>query len=147
MASSSVDGSVILWDINSGEKTDVLFQPGGEAVRNCSFSPNSEYIATTDDSGLICVFGQDKILKKTIKNAHEESTLTLAFSKDSKIMVTACTLGNIRMFDMRNLDKELVEPDLHIDSAHDLGCNGADFCRFTKTDRKLLRIQFFLAFK
>lgn len=40
------------------------------------------------------------------------------------------------MFDMRNFDKEDVQPDLHVDSAHDLGCNGADFCRFTKTDRK-----------
>ena len=55
-------------------------------------------IATTDDTGTICIFGQDKILKKTIKNIHEESTQTLAFSKDSKIMLTACTIGNIRMF-------------------------------------------------
>lgn len=143
MASSSVDGSVVLWDINTGEKTDVLFQPGGEAIRNCQFSPNSEFIVSTDDSGVICVFGQDKILKKSIKGAHEESTLTLAFSKDSKILLTACTLGNIRMFDMRNLEKDDVQPDLHVDSAHDLGCNGADFCRYTKTDRKSQLISHF----
>jgi hypothetical protein len=55
-------------------------------------------IATTDDTGVICVFGQDKVLKKTIKGVHEESTQTLAFTRDSKIMLTACTMGNVRMF-------------------------------------------------
>lgn len=125
-----------MWDVDTGEKTDCLQPTGGEAVRNCAFSPNSEYIVATDDSGVISVFGQDKLVKMAIKTVHEESTLTLAFSKDSKIMLTACTLGNIRMFDTRNFDKENVEPDLLVDSAHDLGCNGADFCRVTKSDRK-----------
>lgn len=55
-------------------------------------------IATTDDTGVICIFGQDKAIKKTIKGVHEESTPTLAFSRDSKIMLTACTMGNVRMF-------------------------------------------------
>lgn len=55
-------------------------------------------IATTDDTGVICIFGQDKVLKRTIKGVHEESTPTLAFSRDSKIMLTACTMGNVRMF-------------------------------------------------
>lgn len=110
--------------------------PGGEAVRNCAFSPNGDYIIATDDAGVISVFGHDKMVKRAIKSSHEESTLTLAFSKDSKIMLTACTLGNIRMFDTRNFDNEIVEPDLLVDSAHDLGCNGADFCRVTKSDRE-----------
>jgi len=55
-------------------------------------------IATTDDTGMICIFGQEKNLKKSIKGIHEESVPTLAFSKDSKIMLTGCTLGNCRLF-------------------------------------------------
>lgn len=136
IASSSVDGSVILWDVNTGEKTDCLFQPGGEAVRNCAFSPNGEYIAAADDAGVCSIFGQDKILKRAIKGSHEDSLLTIAFSKDSNILLTACALGNIRFFDMRNFENENIQPDLMVDSAHDLGCNGADFCRFTKSDRE-----------
>jgi hypothetical protein len=62
------------------------------------FAPDGSVIATTDDTGMICVFGQDKVLKKTIKGVHEESTPTLAFSRDSKIMLTACTMGNVRFF-------------------------------------------------
>lgn len=62
------------------------------------FAPDGSCIASSDDTGTICIFGQDKNLKKTIKGVHEETIPTLAFSKDSKIMLTACTMGNVRMF-------------------------------------------------
>lgn len=154
VASSSVDGCVILWDINDGQKTDVLYHPNGESLRNGMFSPDGSIIATTDDTGLICVYGQDKILKKIIKGVHEEAVPTLAFSKDSKIMLTGCLMGNVRMFfnDFEGklkcdksrrtpkgnyfLSAEIIEPDLLIDNAHDMGCMAADFCKVTRLDRK-----------
>lgn len=85
IASSSVDGSVILWDVNTGQKTEVLYQPNDESIRNCVFAPDGSVIVTTDDTGNICIFGQNKTLKKTIKGIHEEAVPTLAFSKDSKV--------------------------------------------------------------
>lgn len=162
VASSSVDGCVILWDINNGQKTDVLHIPNSEAIRNCCFAPDSSIIATTDDTGTICIFGQDKELKKVIKGVHEESIPTLAFSKDSKIMLTGCTLGNVRLFfndfeglfprvsgsflqrHLHNLNfsADTIEPDLLIDNAHDMGCMSADFCKVSRLDRKLLVIFF-----
>lgn len=90
IASSSVDGCVILWDVNTGQKTDVLYQPNDESVKNCFFAPNGSVIVTTDDTGTTCIFGQNKILKKTIKGVHEESVPTLAFSKDSKVGKSFC---------------------------------------------------------
>lgn len=50
------------------------------------------------------MFGQDKLLKKSLKGIHEESVPTLTFSKDSKVMLTGCTMGNIRMFSCNNFD-------------------------------------------
>lgn len=38
------------------------------------------------------------MLKKSLKGIHEESVPTLCFTKDSNIMLTGCTMGNIRMF-------------------------------------------------
>lgn len=83
------------------------------------FSPDGSIIATTDDTGLICIFGQDKVLKKMIKGVHEETVPTLAFSKDSKIMLTACNMGNVRLFfndfegnliNVRRYDLDIIEP-------------------------------------
>lgn len=142
-----------MWDISTGQKTDVLFQPNGESIRNGMFSPDSNGFATTDDTGTICIFNQDKALKLTIKGVHEESIPTLAFSKDSRIMLTACTMGNVRMFfnDFEGNDNEqairktkrsyflsadVIEPDLLIDNAHDMGCLSADFCKVTRLDRE-----------
>lgn len=157
VASSSVDGSVIIWNISDGEKTDILYQPNGESIRNGMFSPDGLIIATTDDTGLICIFGQDKTLKKMIKGVHEEAVTTLAFSKDSKIMLTACNMGNVRMFfndfegklklkiarrttkGKYSLSADVIEPDLLIDNAHDMGCMAADFCKVVKLDRKYFR--------
>jgi hypothetical protein len=61
-------------------------------------------MSTVDDAGTICIFGQDKMIKMSLKGIHEESVPTLAFSKDSKIMLTACTMGNIRMFSCYDFD-------------------------------------------
>lgn len=119
VASSSVDGCVILWNISDGQKTDILYQPNDESIRNGMFSPDGSIIATTDDTGLICIFGQDKVLKKMIKGVHEETVPTLAFSKDSKIMLTACNMGNVRLFfndfegkliNVRRYDLDIIEP-------------------------------------
>ena len=110
-------------------------------------------IATTDDTGMICIFNQEKTLIKSIKGIHEESVPTLTFSKDSKIMLTGCTLGNIRLFFTDfdgnfeycliyliliefNITADQIEPDLLIDNGHDMGILDADFCKTTRFDRK-----------
>lgn len=72
IASASVDGTVILWDLTTGQKTDYLFQENSEAIRNCLFSPNGNSIVSSDDSGSICIWGQSKTLKKSLK-FHEEA--------------------------------------------------------------------------
>lgn len=90
------------------------------------FPLDGSLIATTDDTGMICIFGQEKNLMKSIKGVHEESVPTLTFSKDSKIMLTGCTLGNIRLFftDFDGKFRNLVQ--------YIAGTNGIEFLQLSK---------------
>ncbi|XP_055918996.1 uncharacterized WD repeat-containing protein alr3466-like [Eupeodes corollae] len=134
LASSSVDGTVLLWDISTGQKTNTLYQLNGEAVRSCCFSPNGSYIASADDSGAVCIWGQEKNLIRTL-HYHEETVYALAFSADSSILLTACNTGMMRLtFIKRICEAQNHEYDCGIDHAHDLGVVYADFCKLIHTD-------------
>lgn len=135
IASSSLDGSIILWSLE-GEKTEIIYQLNGESIRNFVFSPNGDYITSSDDSGNVCIYDQNKSMKKVFKNHEMESVPALAYSCDSKILMTACCLGNIRLYYLSDLDAETTEPDCLIDNAHDMGVFSGDFCKIVKNDRK-----------
>lgn len=92
-----MDGSVILWNIQTGEIQEQLFQESVEAIRKCAFSPNGSIIAAGDDSGHVCLWNQEKTLLASLQH-HEEAIQALAFSHDSAIMMTGCSLGNVRLF-------------------------------------------------
>lgn len=64
LASASVDGTLILWDLNDGIKQSVMSQENGESIRACFFSPDGQNIATSDDSGTVCIWGQSKSIIK-----------------------------------------------------------------------------------
>ncbi|XP_055621483.1 WD repeat, SAM and U-box domain-containing protein 1-like [Toxorhynchites rutilus septentrionalis] len=134
LASASVDGTVILWNLATGEETNVLVQESIESIRACIFSPNGEWIVSSDDSGSICVWGQNKSLKRHMR-IHDEAIHTIAFSSDSSILLTACTLGNIRFFAVGDdFEADLTKADCSIDAAHDMGVLAADFCKIINID-------------
>lgn len=65
-------------------------------------SPDGTFIASSDDSGAVCVWGQNKNLLKIIR-CHEETANVVAFSPNSKIILTACMLGNLRLFNVASI--------------------------------------------
>lgn len=63
----------------------------------------------------------------------------LSFSPDSTILLTGCTIGNIRISYM---DNESDEPDCIIDAAHDMGVLSTDFCKLYHSDREFCFLLF-----
>lgn len=104
---------------------NVLSQEGGEAVRSCAFSPNGSYIISSDDSGTICVWGQNRNLLKVIR-CHEEAVHTIAFSPDSSVLLTGCSLGNVRLFSFNeNYDGKSI---LFLQFSFQIYFNGFSYC-------------------
>ncbi|XP_059616079.1 WD repeat, SAM and U-box domain-containing protein 1-like isoform X2 [Phlebotomus argentipes] len=134
LASSSVDGSIILWNIGNGQKVSVLNQEAGEAIRACAFRPDGSVIVSSDDSGGVCMWGQSKNFISSIR-VHEEAVHTLAFSQDSYLLLTGCNLGNLRFFILEaTVESQKFIADCSVDNAHDLGVLSADFCKIVRTD-------------
>lgn len=98
----------------------------------------------------------------SLLRCHEEAVHTVAFTPDSQVLLTACTLGNIRL-NYINIENEnlitihgmlsykvfifnhlyflikicpALEASCSIDGAHDLGVLSADFVKFIHIDRK-----------
>lgn len=66
LASASVDGTMILWDLKDGSKTNILSQENGEAIRCCIFRfvdcGNSIYFPLSSGSFLFSAVPTDRIL-------------------------------------------------------------------------------------
>lgn len=82
----------------------------------------------------LCIVSKFELFQSNFLNSLFFSAL--AFSADSNIFLTGCTLGNIRLFLIKDFEVESIEPDCSIDCAHDMGVLGADFCKITHSDRK-----------
>ncbi|KAG5863145.1 WD repeat, partial [Gonioctena quinquepunctata] len=138
LASSSVDGSAILWNIHNCAKLYTMTQVNGDAIRVCRFSPDSALLVTAGDNGAICVW--DLVHRSLIKTLfdHEGTTQTLAFTPDSQYMVTACSLEVIRIWYVQDVVDTTTDtacaPLARIDNAQDMGVLCVDISKHITFD-------------
>lgn len=136
LASSSIDGTTLLWNLRTGTKIHTMVQVGGEAVRVCRFSPDSTLLATAGDNGQVCIW--DLVHRNLIRcfQKHEGAVQSLSFSPDSSWLITSCTLGVLKLFSTAELidtctssNQDIAEL-VSIDDAHDMGVVCCDFSTF-----------------
>ncbi|XP_011630777.1 WD repeat, SAM and U-box domain-containing protein 1-like isoform X1 [Pogonomyrmex barbatus] len=136
LATSSIDGTTLLWNLRTGTKIHTMVQVGGEAVRVCRFSPDSTLLATAGDNGQVCIW--DLVHRNLIRcfQKHEGAVQSLSFSPDSSWLITSCTLGVLKLFSTAELidtctssNQDIVEL-VSIDDAHDMGVVCCDFSTF-----------------
>ncbi|KZC07174.1 WD repeat, SAM and U-box domain-containing protein 1 [Dufourea novaeangliae] len=139
LASASIDGTTLLWNLRVGSKIHTMVQTGGEAVRVCRFSPDSTLLVTAGDNGQVCVWD---LIRQTMIHTlstyrcfqqHDGSVQSVCFSPDSSWLITCCTLGVLKLFSTADIidscisDKQTVTAFAWIDDAHDLGVVSCDF--------------------
>lgn len=133
LASASIDGTTLLWNLRTGSKIHTMVQVSGEAVRVCRFSPDSTLLATAGDNGQVCLW--DLIRRSLVRyfHKHDGAVQSVCFSPDSSWLITTCTFGVMKLFATSNIidscftDNQAITAFASIDDAHDLGVVSCDF--------------------
>lgn len=62
----------------------------------------------------------------------------IAFSPDSRVLVSGCVNGNLRLYQLDPDYKGKLVIDCSVDNAHDLGVLSATFCKQVHVDCELV---------
>nr|XP_022921310.1 WD repeat, SAM and U-box domain-containing protein 1-like [Onthophagus taurus]XP_022921311.1 WD repeat, SAM and U-box domain-containing protein 1-like [Onthophagus taurus] len=125
LATASIDGSAVLWNLHSGTKIYTMVQMNGDPIRVCRFAPDSSILATAGDNGAICFW--DLIHRSLIRTVfqHEGTTQGLAFTSDSQWLISGCSLEILNVWSMQDIGDttkdDVCNPVASQDNAHDLG--------------------------
>lgn len=103
MISGSTDGSLTLWNSETGGKT--AFKPGNPGINDVVFSPDGEIIAVGIGNKQGAVFLMDDIeaamsMPEFWETVESGGVASLAFSPDGKLLATGIGDGNIYLWDV-----------------------------------------------
>ncbi|CAG9766318.1 unnamed protein product [Ceutorhynchus assimilis] len=138
MASASVDGTALLWNLHSLTKLYTMTQVNGDPIRVCSFSPDSTLLVTGGDNGAFCIW--DLVHRTLIRTLfqHEGTIQGLAFTSDCQFLVTACSLEVVKVWHVFDLIDTTTENGCiclaRIDNIHDMGVFSIDVSKHIDVD-------------
>lgn len=90
LASISIDGKIIMWDVFIGKSVQNIMFPRGIGLDvNLVFSPNGQIIASVLDDQSIILWDVKKNEMLYLLNGHSEKITELSFSPDGKYLASA----------------------------------------------------------
>jgi len=95
LATGGYDKTVKIWDTTSGRELFALPEAHEDSIECVAFSPNGKLIVSSDDSGNIKVWDPSNLQKPPTLIKHANYAWTVAFSPDSKHIVSACYLNEM----------------------------------------------------
>ena len=99
LASSGGDGTIILWDMESGTEIDVLRGHTRE-VESVDFSPQDDTLVSADSTGVIRHWDAiSGVLRRTF-TGHKNRVMKVRFSPDGKHIVSASDDMTVKLWDV-----------------------------------------------
>ncbi|XP_011058660.1 PREDICTED: WD repeat-containing protein 61 isoform X1 [Acromyrmex echinatior] len=99
-ASSSLDSSLKLWDLYSGDKL-LSIEVGPVDIWTLVFSPDDKFIVSGSHAGKIHLYGTDNgKQEQTLDTRGGKFTLSVAYSPDGKYIASGAIDGIINIFDV-----------------------------------------------
>lgn len=99
-ATASVDRTIRLWDVDSGQLLDTLGPHEGN-VLSVAFSPNAAYLASGDVAGNIRLWDTQKGRLMHTAEAHNALALSISFSNDNRHVASGGADGAVRIWDVK----------------------------------------------
>ncbi|XP_075219196.1 WD repeat, SAM and U-box domain-containing protein 1-like isoform X2 [Lycorma delicatula] len=127
LVTCSLDGTALIWDVETGTILKSGFQVSSGGLRAVRFSPDCKLLATGGDDETLSVHRTDTCETLVMLTGHTESISCIAFTADSAYYVSGCAAGNFRVWcavPVSSVCCALVE------NAHDLGVASCDFAAF-----------------
>ena len=125
LASTSTDGTTVLWSVRDGQRLATLHQPSGFSVRALAFCPGSGgLLATGGDDNAVVLWSIAQARPLRTIASHEGTVFALGFSPDGAGLVTSDSLGCLCAWSAQPNHQALLAS---VEDAHDLGVTGLDF--------------------
>jgi WD40 repeat protein len=94
LASASNDKTIRIWGLNHQSR---LILPVGDNVREVTFSPDGQLIATAGNNGLVKLWSRAGQLLHTLKG-HRDRVDSISFSPDSQLLASGSRDGTVKLW-------------------------------------------------
>jgi WD40 repeat protein len=105
LASASADGTVRLWDAQTGQEVLVL-QGHARQVQNVAFSPGGKRLASASNDKTVRVWDAQTGQPALVLQGHTSGVYCVAFSPDGKRLASASSDQTVRIWDATPLESK-----------------------------------------
>ena len=119
LVSGSLDGSVKVWDVETGRVLHSFRH--NIAFRSVVISEDKQLVAGGSDDNNVHVWNISSNTAVVLRN-HENTVFSVSFSPDSSLLVSGCSGGSLVLWTLSSM-----KPLDNVPDAHDLGVTGSVF--------------------
>ena len=107
IVSGSDDGTVRIWDAETGEETAIL-SGHKDGLESVAYSPDGTRIVSGSDDGTMRIWDAEIGKEKVILKGHEKEVLSVAFSPDGKHIISGSNDGTVRIWNADTGEEKVI---------------------------------------